>query len=115
MFLPAGIALVGASARLAQSFSQLYKFWESLREAPGEVEVIKNDLMLLANVLGDISKEVDLSPSVALTLEACQAKVGVSSSSMTPREVNKRVTLRIHAETRGDSPSIRSCLPRISP
>lgn len=69
------ITLVEAAAELAHSCFRLYQFWESMREAPAEVEVIKNDLMLLTKVLGDISQEVDLSPCVALTLETCQAKV----------------------------------------
>lgn len=77
-----GITLVEAAAGLARSCYRLYQFWESLREAPGEVEVIKNDLMLLTNLLRDISK-VDLSLSVTLTLEACNAKVKVSSSNAT--------------------------------
>ncbi len=78
-----GVTLVEVAARLAHSCYRLYQFWESLREAPGEVEVIKNDLMLLTSLLRDISKDVDLSLSVTLTLEACNAKVKVSSSNVT--------------------------------
>jgi len=57
---------------------RLYQFWDSLRNAPDDVKVIKNDLMLLTNVLGDIAQEKDLSPAVRLTLESCQDKVKVS-------------------------------------
>lgn len=71
-----------AAARLAQSCFQLYQFWESLQEAPAAVQVIKNDLLLLSKVLQDISNEIDLSPAVALTLDACQVKVGVSRADI---------------------------------
>jgi len=60
---------------------RLYQFWDSLRNAPDDVKVIKNDLMLLTNVLGDIAQEKDLSPAVRLTLESCQDKVKVSDIS----------------------------------
>ena len=56
---------------------QLYEFWESLQDAPAAVQVIKNDLMLLAKVLQDISYDANLSPSVTFTLDACQVKVDV--------------------------------------
>ena len=72
-----GIAFVGTAANLAQTCLQLYEFWESMQDAPAAVQVVKNDLMLLARVLKDISVEVDLSPSVAFTLDACQVKVNV--------------------------------------
>jgi hypothetical protein len=49
--------------------------------------VIKHDLLLLTNILRDISKEADLSPPVELTLKACQAKVEVINSDVTPCEV----------------------------
>lgn len=74
------------AAELAHSYFRLYQFWELMHEAPAEVEVIKNDLMLLTKVLGDISQEVDLSPCVILTLETYQAKVKVSNPNMAPRE-----------------------------
>ena len=63
---------------MAQSCIQLYEFWESMQDAPAAVQVIKNDLMLLARVLKDLSVEVDLSPAVTFTLDACKVKVDVS-------------------------------------
>jgi len=81
------VGFVSTAASLAQSCFQLYQFWESLQEAPAAVQVIKNDLMLLNKVLQDISNEVHLSPAVALTLNACQAKVEVSRAVLIPRHL----------------------------
>jgi hypothetical protein len=78
IYVPVGLALVGTSTKLAQDCMRLYQFWDSLRNAPDDVKVIKNDLMLLTNVLGDISQQKDLSPAVRLTLDSCQEKVKVS-------------------------------------
>lgn len=69
---------MGTAAKLAQSCIQLCQFWESLQEASAAIRVIKNDLLLLSKVLQDIANE-DLSPAVSLTLDACQAKLEVSS------------------------------------
>ena len=83
--LRTGITLVETASKLAHSCFRLYQFWESICEAPAGVEVIKNDLILLTNVLENLSQEVDLPPCVALTLENCKAKVKVSNSNMSPR------------------------------
>lgn len=68
----------GTAAKLAQRCVQLYRFWESLQEAPVAIAVIKNDLLLLSEVLQDIANK-DLSPALSSTLDACQAKLEVSS------------------------------------
>ncbi|KAK3389737.1 hypothetical protein B0H63DRAFT_507253 [Podospora didyma] len=74
------VAFVGATARLAHGCFQLYEFWESVKGAPAEVNFIKNDLQLLANILKEIGDEDDLSNSVRLALDSCQAKLNVSQS-----------------------------------
>ena len=69
---------------LAHSCFQLYQFWETLQEAPVTVQVIKDDLRLLHRVLQDISDDVELSPSVALALDACKIKVQVRELFIDP-------------------------------
>jgi hypothetical protein len=61
---------------------RLYQFWDSLRNVPDDVKVIKNDLMLLTNVLGDIAQEKDLSPAVRLKIHLLNFKTRTSLDSL---------------------------------
>jgi hypothetical protein len=73
-----GVGFADAVARLANGCFQLYQFWETLQEAPAAVQVIKDELMLLAGLLQPIADEPDLMPPVILILNACYGKVQVS-------------------------------------
>jgi hypothetical protein len=72
------VGLTDVASRLAISCFKLYEFWESLQGAPTTVEVIKTDLVLLSNVLQDLSAKGILAPSVSMVLKSCQVKVEVS-------------------------------------
>jgi len=67
------------TTKLAHGCFQLYDFWESVRDAPSEVGVIKNDLQILTRILEEIGDDEDLSPSVRFALLSCEAKLNVSS------------------------------------
>lgn len=66
------------TTKLAHSCFQLYQFWESVRGAPSEVNIIKNDLQILTKILEEIGDDKDLSPSVRLALLSCEAKLNVN-------------------------------------
>ncbi|RYP62973.1 hypothetical protein DL771_009500 [Monosporascus sp. 5C6A] len=70
-------ASVDAATRLAQACLKLYQFWESMRDAPGEVKYILHDLDLVGSILHDISNQKDLVPSVSLALSSCMGRVSV--------------------------------------
>jgi hypothetical protein len=72
------VGFADVATRLAISCFKLYEFWESLQGAPAAVQIIKTDLVLLNNVLQDLSDKADLAPSVTMVLKSCQAKVEVS-------------------------------------
>jgi hypothetical protein len=75
------VGLTDVASRLAISCFKLYEFWESLQGAPTAVEVIKTDLVLLSNILQDLSVKGNLAPSVSMVLKSCQVKVEVSLAS----------------------------------
>ena len=75
------MGLIDVAARLASSCFKLYEFWESLQGAPTAVNIIKTDLLLLSNILRDLSAKVDLAPSVTIVLKSCQVKVEVRLTS----------------------------------
>jgi hypothetical protein len=72
-----GIALVDAAARLAQSCLKLYEFWDSIRDAPRDIQGILVDIRIMQNILSDISSEKKLAPSVLLILSSCVEKTRV--------------------------------------
>ncbi|KAH8883316.1 hypothetical protein GQ53DRAFT_846984 [Thozetella sp. PMI_491] len=69
------IAFVDATTKLAHGCFQLYQFWESVRDAPSEVNIFKNDLQILTKILEEIGDDKDLSPSVRLALASCETKL----------------------------------------
>jgi len=77
----AAVGLTDVASRLAISCFKLYGFWESLQGAPSTVEVIKTDLVLLSNILQDLSAKGNLALSVSMALKSCQAKIEVNSSA----------------------------------
>jgi len=84
----AAVSFADAAARLARSCSQLYQFWGTLQEAPLTVQFIKTDLRLLQGLLREISVGVELSPPVALALDACNLKVQVRELFTGPSHLN---------------------------
>ena len=66
--------------QLADGCIKLYNFWDSIRDAPEEVAVIMDDLMLLSTVLRDISREKQQAPAVTLGLECCKTKILVGTN-----------------------------------
>jgi hypothetical protein len=76
----AALAVVSVAMQLADGCIKLYGFWTSVRDAPGDVAVIIDDLMLLSTVLQDIAKDDQLAPAVSVGLACCQTKLLVNSS-----------------------------------
>lgn len=77
-YLALAVGLADVATRLAISCFKLYEFWESLQGAPAAVQIIKTDLVLLNNVLQDLSDQANLALSVTMVLKSCQVKVKVS-------------------------------------
>ena len=75
------VAALSLAMQLANGCVKLYDFWNSVRDAPKEVAVITDDLMLLSRVLRDISHSKRPAPAVTLGLECCKAKILVSPST----------------------------------
>ncbi|RYP86781.1 hypothetical protein DL770_004852 [Monosporascus sp. CRB-9-2] len=69
-----GIALVDVTAQLAHTCLKLYDFWESIRDAPRDVQDILVDLRIMQNILREISTEKELASSVSLILSSCVTK-----------------------------------------
>ena len=73
-----GMAVISLAFQLGESIKQLHDFWDSVKEAPDDIQTIKEDLGLLSSVLAEMSNEVQHSgPDQTLTraLKACCDKV----------------------------------------
>ena len=69
------IAVVSLAIQLADSIKSLLEFWESVKEAPKEIQVITTDLKLLDSVLSSIASDAQhAEPDEILTraLQHCQ-------------------------------------------
>ena len=79
LFVCTGFAVVSLAGQLAQSTIKLYDFWESVKNAPGEVDAILIDLKLLAAVLKDITGnqlQQDSGNAIVITaLDNCKSKI----------------------------------------
>jgi hypothetical protein len=71
------LTLADAAMRLAQTCLRLQQFWESMKEAPDDVNYILSDLQLVRNILVDIAKQQDVVPSVQLVLSTCLDRAAV--------------------------------------
>ncbi|MCJ1393757.1 hypothetical protein MMC18_006633 [Xylographa bjoerkii] len=72
------MAFASIAIQLGQSFVTLYKFWESIKEAPADVSTIVQDLKLLASILRHIKlneQKYGQDPEVTDVLNSCMAKV----------------------------------------
>jgi len=73
-----GLAVISVALQLADGCTRLYDFWGSIQEAPTEVKLIKEDLMLLSAVLTQISWVGQNSPPVVDALRHCSTRIDVS-------------------------------------
>ncbi|KAK1753305.1 hypothetical protein QBC47DRAFT_404660 [Echria macrotheca] len=71
----ASVGFADAVGRLAEGCIRLYRFWESLQDAPAAVQAIKDELILLTTLLQPMASEPNLIPPVILLLNACYGKV----------------------------------------
>ena len=72
-------AVVSISIQLADSIKKLYEFWDSVQEAPEDIQNIRADLELLTTVLSDITLEAQHQPpdgTLITVLKQCTVKVG---------------------------------------
>ncbi|KAL9627623.1 MAG: hypothetical protein Q9164_007546, partial [Protoblastenia rupestris] len=72
------LAVASLAIQLADSIKKLIDFWESVKEAPSDVQAIIVDLDLLSNVLREIASEAE-GTETDITLEkvlcSCQANI----------------------------------------
>ena len=62
--------------QLADSCLKLHKFWSEIREAPAEVAMIMEDLMLLSKVLKEVASHDPVGPTASV-LSSCAYKIKV--------------------------------------
>ena len=75
-----GIAVVTVAVQLAESVKKLCDFWNSIKEAPEEIQAISLDLELLSSVLIQIAYEtqhVEPEATLVATLNGCWVKVKI--------------------------------------
>jgi hypothetical protein len=73
-----GIAVVSLAIQLAESIKELYEFWDSVKEAPKEIEAIVKELKLLSAVLDDIQLDQQINgidPIIVDILDSCVSQV----------------------------------------
>lgn len=88
-----GLACVSLSLQIADSCAKLYRFWDSIRDAPHEVAAILQDLQYLATVVDNIARDTtERGSSVAMGLQCCQSTMKVGQPFM-------RYTLTLFLET----------------
>lgn len=56
-----GMAVISLAFQLGESIKQLHDFWDSVKEAPGEIHAIKEELGLLSSVLAEMANEAQHS------------------------------------------------------
>jgi hypothetical protein len=67
-------AVVSLAIQLAEKANELYRFWQSIDEAPDSIRAIVSDLKLLSAVLDQISKrDRQHGPDITTTgvIESC--------------------------------------------
>lgn len=95
-----GMAVVSLALQLGGSIKQLYDFWDSVNEAPDEIQGITLDLSLLASVLTEMaSEEQHYGPDHTLNkvLEACcdrVSKLTRITSDMEPGFASRSLRVR---------------------
>src|SRR5436190_21694698 len=93
------IAAFSLAIQLADGCIKLYHFWNSIRDAPEDVAIIMDDLLLLSTVLRDISHDKEQAPAVILGLECCKTKILVSPNTCNwhskPAEVFSRSSMAL--------------------
>jgi hypothetical protein len=73
-----GIAVVSVAFQLTEACIKLYKFWESIEDAPHEIAAIKEDLQYLIFVFKRVESGGYASGQcVAEGLHSCRKKVAV--------------------------------------
>lgn len=73
-----GLAVASITLQLSESCIKLYKFWESIEDAPHEILAIKGDLRYLISVFRRIeSAEQPLGNSIIEGVRHCRIKVAV--------------------------------------
>ena len=84
-----GIAVVTVAVQLAENVKKLCDFWNSIKEAPEEIQAISLDLELLSSVLTQIAYEVQhVEPDATLvaTLDGCRVKVKILTTLLSEIE-----------------------------
>jgi len=72
------IAVVSIAFQLAENVKKLCDFWNSIKEAPEDIQAISADLKLLSSILTEIAFEAQhVKPNATLeaTLHVCAVKV----------------------------------------
>lgn len=75
-----GIAVVSLAFQLAESVKKLYDYWNSIKEAPEDIEAISMDLELLSSILTQIAHEaqhVEPDSNLVPALNGCWVKVRI--------------------------------------
>ncbi|CAD6593136.1 MAG: hypothetical protein ASARMPREDX12_006859 [Alectoria sarmentosa] len=75
-----GIAVLTIAVQLAESVKKLCDFWNSIKEAPEDIQAISLDLELLSSVLTRIANEtqhVEPDATLVASLNSCCAKVRI--------------------------------------
>jgi hypothetical protein len=72
--------VVSLAVQLVSNIQRLADFWDSVKEAPAEVEQIKTELQVLGSLVGSIAKDtgVTIGPGDVShqCLAACTASIG---------------------------------------
>lgn len=71
-------AVVSLALQLADSVKKLYDFWESVRDAPRDIQATTSDLKILQSILSNIAQDAQhTEPDEILTnaLQSCNTEV----------------------------------------
>lgn len=80
-----GFAVVSLAVQLADKVKDVYDFWHSVREAPGSIRVICNDLKILSDVLLEIGRTHKEDGPTSITMNALAICTFLSSRVYTCR------------------------------
>ena len=75
-----GVAVLSLAVQLVESVKKLCDFWNSIKEAPEDIQAISTDLELLSSALKGIAYETQhVEPDAALVaiLNGCSVKVKI--------------------------------------
>jgi hypothetical protein len=67
------IAVVSLAVQLGSNIQRLADFWDSVKEAPAEVEQIKTELQVLRSLVGSIAKDAGANTGPGDVLHQCLA------------------------------------------